>query len=337
MNLEQNNNLSQQPSKKRTFWKILRSFFLTISAMANIVILVVVIGIISLFATVIFTAGQKDAFTEKVIQSGSRTNKIVVINLEGIIDSKQSLNMYNQLKLARNDEHIKAIIIRTNSPGGTISASDQIYNEILKCRNQANIPVVAFMQGVAASGAYYTSVGCDKIIAEPTAITGSIGVIMGHFVIQELLEEKLGIQPVIIKSGEKKDWPNPFQEITEEQEEYIQKKLIVPFYERFTQIIAHGRDSLTIDDINRLADGSIYNADEALDEKLIDQIGYLDDAIELAKSLAEIEDAQVIEYQRPFSFTSLLDAKTKTLLKIDRTTLYELTTPQLLYLWTLQN
>ncbi len=99
------------------------------------------------------------------------------------------------------------MIIRVNSPGGTISGSDQIHNEIVKYRSETNQPVVAFMQGVAASGGYYSSVACDKIIAEPTAITGSIGVIMGYLVLQQLLEEKLGIQPIVVKAGDKKDWP----------------------------------------------------------------------------------------------------------------------------------
>ncbi len=340
MDLEQNNNFSQssaEPKKKRTLWKIVRGIFFSISAMVNIILLVLLIGIVAIFATAIFSAGQKDIFTEEIIQSGPHTNKIVIISLEGIIEPKLSRDMYNQLKLARKDKNVKAIIIRTNSPGGTISASDQIHNEILKCRKLNNIPIVAFMQGVAASGGYYTSVACDKIVAEPTAITGSIGVIMGHFVIQELLEEKLGIRPVIIKSGEKKDWPNPFEEITEEQQEYLHEKLIDPFHERFTQIIADGREELTLGKVKLLADGSIYNAKEALEEKLIDQIGYLDDAIELAKSLADIDDAHIIEYRKPFSLSSIFEAKAKSIFKIDRITLYELSTPQLLYLWTLQN
>jgi protease-4 len=255
--------------------------------------------------------------------------------VQGIINGEKARDIYSQIKTAKEDERVKGLIIRVNSPGGTISGSDQIYNEILKYRSEEDKPVVAFMQGVAASGGYYTSVACEKIIAEPTTITGSVGVIAGHFIFQELLEQKLGILPVIFKSGEKKDWPSPFQPITEEQRQYIQEKLIAPAYNRFVQVVADGRESLTLADVKRLADGSIYGAEEALAEKLIDKIGYLDEAIEQVKSLAGIEKAQVVEYRRPFSLSYLLSSRSKNILKIDRTTLYELSTPQVLYLWSL--
>lgn len=115
------------------------------------------------------------------------------------------------------------------------------------------------MQGIAASGGYYTSVACDKIIAEPTTITGSIGVISLYLVVQELLEHKLGILPVVIKAGAKKDWPSYFQAPSEEQLQYLQNKLVNPAYERFVQIVAEGRNAtLTESQVRQLADGSIF-------------------------------------------------------------------------------
>ncbi len=343
MDFEQNNNPSKptptiiqetattkKTFKKRPGWRIFWVIIFVLSVLLNVALFLALTGVAAIFAT-----GQRGIFIEDVIQEGDKTTKIAVIKLQGIIDSEQAQNIYRQLKSARKDKQVKGLIVRINSPGGGVSASDQIYNEILMYRQKTDKPVVAFMQGVAASGGYYASVACDKIIAEPTTITGSIGVIMGHFVIQELLEEKLGIQPVIIKSGPKKDWPSPFQPVTEEQQQYIQDKLISPAYERFTQIVADNRPSLTLDDVKRLADGSIYGTKEALDEKLIDEIGYLDEAIELVSSLAEIEKPHVIEYRKPFSFSDFLNSKSGNALKINRTTLYELATPQLLYLWTI--
>lgn len=346
MDFEQNNNPSEptgpappsaqvtppEPKKarKRTGWRIFWGILITLSVLANIVLLLALIS-----TAVLFTAGQRDIFIEEVIQPGPKTTKIAVVTVQGIINGDQAQDVYRQLKWARKDKHVKGLIIRINSPGGTISASDQIHNEILKYRDKEDRPVVAFMQGVAASGGYYTSVACDKIVAEPTAVTGSIGVIMAHLVLQKLLEEKLGIQPVVIKSGSKKDWPSPFQPVTEEQKQYIQDKLISPAYERFVQVVADGRSSLTLADVKRLADGSIYSANEALDENLIDQIGYLDEAIELVSSLAGIEKAQVVEYRKPFALADLLSLQNRNILKIDRATLYELSTPQLLYLWTI--
>jgi len=352
MDFEQNNNrtepLQPQPSKpisclaqgapsvtetpkKRTGWRVFWGIILALSVLANIALFLMLIGLVAVFA-----AGQKGVFTEEVIQEGPRTTKIAVITVQGIIDGEQAQDVYRQIKSAQRDKRVKGLILRVNSPGGTISGSDQICNEIRKYRQKEDKPVVAFMQGVAASGGYYVSVACDKIIAEPTVITGSVGVMAGHFVLQKLLEEKLGIQPVIFKSGQKKDWPSPFQQVTEEQRQYIQDKLINPAYNRFVQVVAEGRgEALTLDDVKRLADGSIYGAEEALNEKLIDKIGYIDEAIEQVKLLAGIEKAQVVEYRKPFSLAYLLSSRSRNILKIDKSTLYELSTPQILYLWSL--
>jgi protease-4 len=316
--------------KKRTGWKIFWGIIFTLSVLANIILFLMLIGVLALFAT-----GQRGVFTEEVIQAGPRTTKIAVIKVQGMIDNERAGDVYRQLKRARGDKHVKGLIIRVNSPGGTISGSDQIYNEILKYRRETDQPVVAFMQGVAASGGYYVSVGSDKIIAEPTAITGSIGVIFGHFVLQELFEKKLGIKPHIIAAGDKKDWPSIFKPFTKEQQKYLKERLINPAYERFVSIVDKGRPSLTLADVRDLADGSIYGAEEAHDEKLIDKIGYLDEAVDMVMLLADIEEAQVVEYRKPFSLSSLLDAQSRSILNIDKTTLYELSTPQLLYLWTI--
>lgn len=316
--------------RKHIGWKIFWAVITVLSVLANIVLVLMLIGLVAVFAT-----SQRDIFIEEVIQPGPRTAKIAVINLRGIIDDEQAKNIYRQLKAASKDKWVKGLIIRTNSPGGAISASDQIHNEVLKYKRKEDKPVVAFMQGIAASGGYYTSVACDKIIAEPTTITGSVGVIIGYLVLQELLEGKLGIQPVIIKSGQKKDWPSSFRQPTEEELKYLEDKVLIPAYNRFLQIVDDGRPSLTLDDVKRLADGSVYGAEEALDEKLIDKIGYLDDAIEQVLSLAGIEEARVVEYRRPFSWASFLDSRSGNLLNINKATLYELSTPQVLYLWTM--
>ncbi len=343
MDFEENDNLSQSPEpipdpaqnqpatkprKKRTGWRIFWGIVLAMSVLANILLFVVLIGVVAVFAT-----GQRGVFTEEVIKEGPRTAKIAVIDVEGIIDDKQARDVWSQLKSARKDKWVKGLIIRVNSPGGLVSSSDQIYNELLKYRSETGKPVVAFMRGIAASGGYYTSVGCDKIIAEPTVITGSVGVIMGYLVLQELLEEKLGIQPIIEKSGLKKDWPSSFQMPTEEQRQYLQDKLIKPAYERFVQVVADGRGELSLDEVKALADGSIYSTAEALEEKMIDGIGYIDDAIEMVLAMAEIEKAQVVEYRKPFSFSDFITSRGKNALGIDREALYELASPRLLYLW----
>jgi protease-4 len=349
MDFEQGNNMSEpaqpqtpepiptlpqtaQPPEKRPKRRIGRKIFwgviLTLSVLANIALLLMLIGVVAVFAV------GEQGLTEEIIQAGPKTTKIAVIKVRGLIDDEQADDVRKQLKRAREDKRVKGLIVRVNSPGGTISASDQIYNEILKYRRETDKPVVAFMQGVAASGGYYVSVGSEKIVAEPTTITGSIGVILGHFVLRELFEKKLGIEPHIITAGEKKGWPSIFEPFTDEQREYLKERLINPAYQRFVRVVDKGRPSLTIDDVERLADGSIYGAQQARDKKLIDKIGYLDEAIEVAMSLAGVEEAQVVEYRKPFSLASLLNPGAKSILKIDKNTLYELGSPQLLYLWT---
>jgi protease IV len=317
------------PRRKGSGWKIFWGIVIALSFMANVALFLMLIGVIAIFAT-----GQRGVLDEEIIREGPSRTKIAMISLQGVIYGESASDIYRQLKIVRKDRHIKAVIVRVNSPGGTISASDQIYMEINKFRKEENIPVVAFMQGVAASGGYYASVACDQIIAEPTTITGSIGVISWYLVMQELLEDKLGILPVTIKSGEKKDWPSSFRKPEPKEIQYMQDKVITPALERFREVIAEGRKStLTIEEIRVLADGGIYGAKEAKEEKLIDEIGYLDEAIDLAKSLAGIDKAQVVQYRKPFSISDVFSYRKPNLLKFDRATLYELGTPQILYLW----
>jgi len=313
--------------RKRTGWRVFWAVVLVLSVLANIVLFLMLIGLATLFAV-----GHERILTEEVIQKGPRATKIAVVRLQGVIDDNQRRQVKRQLKAARQDRAVKGIILRVNSPGGTISASDEIYHQI---RDKTEKPVVAFMQGLAASGGYYTSVACDTIVAEPTVITGSIGVIAGWFVIQDLLEQKLGIEPVIVKSGEKKDWPSSFRKASEQEIQYLQEKLIIPAYNRFVDIVAEGRkDSITANEVRNLADGSIYGAQEALDLKLVDHIGYFDEALNQVKSLAGITEAQVVQYRKPFSFSEFLTSGARQSMKIERNLVYELGTPQVLYLWT---
>ena len=318
------------PRRRTSGWRILWWFLFVFSIIGNIMMFLVLMGTVAFFAV----GSPRGMFNEDVIQAGSRSSKIVVVSLQGIIDDRQARQVQEQLKMARADSTVKGLIIKTDSPGGTISASDQIHRAIKKFREDEQKPCIAFMQGVAASGGYYTSVACDKILAEPTIITGSIGVILSHFVFEDLLQNKLGVQPVVIKSGERKDWPSSYSKPSDEQLQYLENSVMTPAFERFLEVVTEGRkDTLTPEEVRDLADGSVFSAKEAHAKGLGDQIVYLDDAIGLVQSLAGVSGAQVVEYQQVLSLSSILGARTQAHRKIDRNTLHELSALQVLYLW----
>jgi protease-4 len=318
----------QKPPRRFSVWKVLWGALFGLSVLANIGLLLLLVS-----AVMMFSLGG-GGLSKTVIREGPRDSRIALIGISGLIDGGQAEEVYRQIQAARQDQAVKGIIVRVDSPGGTISASDRIYKEISDYRKEKGLPAVAFMQGTAASGGYYASVACEKIIAEPTTITGSIGVVMMHFVFENLLENKLGIQPVFLTMGEKKDWPSSFRTPTQEEITYIKTRLLEPSYKRFVDVVKEGRqDVLTPGEVEKLADGSIYVADQALQVKLIDEVGYLDDAIAAVKAMAGVEAAQVIEYRRPFSLLGLLSAKSGPIPKLDRKTLFEFGTPQVLYLW----
>ncbi len=316
------------PSPRRgSGWRVLWRVLFALSVLANVGLFLLLLS-----AIVMVAAGGSGVY-RNVLREGPRDTRVAVINISGLIDGGQAEEVYRQMEAARQDRAVKAIIVRIDSPGGTISASDRIYQEILTYRKRG-LPVVAFLQGMAASGGYYASVACEQIVAEPTTVTGSIGVVMMHFVFENLLENKLGIQPVFLTMGAKKDWPSSFRTPTQEELTYIKDRLLEPAYARFVDVVKQGRqDALSSSEVEKLADGSIFVAEQALKAKLIDKIGYLDDAIAAVKTMAGIEAAQVVEYRRPLSILSLLSAKSPQIPKLDRKTLFEFGTPQVLYLW----
>ena len=320
-----------QPKPRRSGWRVFWWFLFVSSIFGNVALFLMLIGTVAMVAM----GSQSGLFEERVVQDGPRTAKVAIVSVDGVIDDEQAARFQDQLDMAATDRAVKAVVVRVDSPGGTISGSDRIYNALTRFKAEYNRPVVAFMEGIAASGGYYTSVGCDQIVAEPTAITGSIGVIMSHFVLEDLMKDKLGVLPVVIKSGQKKDWPSSYHAPTDEETAYLEERLIQPAYARFLEVVAEGRRHvLSIDEIRPLADGGIYSAQQAMDNKLIDRIGYQADAVDLAMSLADLPDAEVVEYREAFSLSQMLGVTSPAAsLRIDRKTLHALTTPEVMYLW----
>ncbi len=247
-----------------------------------------------------------DRIQEVVLVESKAKEKILVIDLNGPIGIDQTpgilkregnllSTIYYRLKKASQDHYVKGIILRLDTPGGEGTASDIIYNEILRFKEKTGIPVLALMMGVAASGGYYVACGCDFIMAHPTTITGSIGVIAILPGIKEMLN-KIGIEVNVIKSGKMKDAGGPWKDLSQEERAYYQD-MVDELYHDFLQVVHRSRkDFLSMEEIKKIADGRVFHAKKALELKLIDAVGYFDDALKKILSLASIRDANVIAY-----------------------------------------
>jgi protease-4 len=213
-----------------------------------------------------------------------------------------------ELKKAAEDADVKALIVRINSPGGTVTASDIMFKELQMFKRNAKVPVVAVMMDVAASGGYYISLAADTIVAHPTTVTGSIGVIMVT-VNAEGLMQKLGLAAATIKSGERKDMGSPFKALTSEERQIFQS-VIDGLQGQFLARLVESR-KLPLDTAKRIADGRVYTAQQALDLKLIDRIGYMDDVLEFTRRAIGVDQAKVVVYQRPSEYRATYYARSE--------------------------
>lgn len=293
---------------------------------------------------------KERAFDETVV-SGEGKNKILLMDISGVLSTKEKGGLLpfqkeasivsrvrEELKKAAEDKRIKGLIIRINSPGGTVTSSDIIYREISKFKEDKKLPVIACIMELAASGGYYVALSADTIIAHPTSVTGSIGVIALKFNAKGLME-KIGIEDETIKAGDKKDFLSPLRPMTKEEREILQN-MLDDFHERFMDVVAEGRKELAMDQIRVLADGRVYSAKQAFEVKLIDGIGYLDDVIELVKKRAGIDKARVIFYHRPYSYKNNIysrmtssDFKNINLVNLDLGSLFDDMGLRFMYLW----
>jgi protease IV len=243
------------------------------------------------------------------------------------------VRLREELKKASDDAKVRALVVRINSPGGTVTASDIIFRELETFKRTRGIPIVASMMDVAASGGYYVALAADTIVAHPTTVTGSIGVIMLS-VNAEGLMQKIGVATSAIKSGERKDMGSPFRQLTPEERAIFQS-VIDDLHRQFVAKLVERRKIPTATAAT-LADGRIYTAEQALAHRLIDRIGYIPDALEVARHAAGLETARVVVYKRPREYRATYYARTET----DMGTFEMLSKitglaggPQFLYLW----
>jgi protease-4 len=233
--------------------------------------------------------------------------KIAIIDVDGMISGTESANLLfpqenvvaetkARLDMARADPEVKAVVLRISSPGGEATSCDIVHHEVKRFKKDSGLPVVACIVDQGTSGAYYVAVAADTIVAHPTAIVGSIGVILNSFDLSGLLS-KIGVSTAPVKSAEKKDLNSPFRPMTAEERNILQK-LVDDMYQRFVQVVDDGRPDLKKEDVLALADGRVVSGSEAASLKLVDKTGYLSDALEEARSKAGIESPTVVIYTR---------------------------------------
>jgi len=284
---------------------------------------------------------QTDAKVMETHHSGERfaNNKIAIVSIEGVMLDSEGFAK-KQIDRVRDDENVKAIVLRINSPGGAVSVADYLYHYLQQVRDERNIPVVVSMGSVAASGGYYVAMTASDeervIFCEPTGITGSIGVIIPRYDISGLLKE-WNIESDSIVSHEFKELGSWTEELTPEERRRLQSQVDLLF-NRFKDIVKQGRPELDADPnaLDQVATGEVFTGLKAKELMLVDETGFIEDAIERAAELAKLkqENYRVVQYKSP---PTLADALTGSVEAprhpLDTKQLLDMTTPRAYYLY----
>lgn len=295
----------------------------------------------------------KPELVEEVVirESAWASKKIAVLDLDGVLTDARSNSLLGapgenpvslfleKLDRAAKDDNVRAVVVRINSPGGGITASDILYSELRAFRQRTGKPVIAAMLDVAASGGFYVACAADRIYASPTTVTGSIGVIMLAPDFSGTMS-KIGARVNVIKSGELKDAGSPFREMTDKDRAVFQG-LIDKMYDRFLSVAATSRTRIPRERLRELADGRVYFGPEAKELGLVDEIGSLHDAIAASKQAANLDkqSIKVVQYSRPYAYRANIYAygdPPPTQVNLVNVGLPEWLTspsPQFLYLW----
>jgi protease-4 len=252
--------------------------------------------------------GGQAEWVEQVVL-GDEGPKILLLDVEGVIGADRDSGPFglgrrqgmvervrSQLELAEEDDDVKALLLRIDSPGGTVTASDVIHREILEFKKRTKLPVVAQMMGVAASGGYYVAMAADHVRAHPTTLTGSIGVIFSGVNASGLME-KIGLENQTLTTGPFKDTGTALRPMRADEREQLQS-VLDDFVSRFRSVVVEGRPALDAEAVAGLSDGRVFTADQALAAGLVDAVGYLPEAVEETERRADLEESQVVIYHR---------------------------------------
>jgi protease-4 len=252
---------------------------------------------------------ERERPLEEVTVAGEGRAKVLLVDLSGVITDTPTKRAFglleeestvsrieSELEKAGDDAHVKAIVLRVNSPGGGVTASDQIHGEILRFKQEHGLPVVAALRDLATSGGYYVACAADRIVAHPTTVTGSIGVILMNLNLEGLLG-KVGVRNETFKAGEHKDLLSPFRGATPEERRIVQS-ILDGMHARFVAVVREARPRLDAARLAEVTDGRILDATQALGAGLVDDLGDVHAAIEAAKAAARLTEARVVMYRR---------------------------------------
>ncbi|MFB3891302.1 MAG: signal peptide peptidase SppA [Phycisphaerae bacterium] len=298
----------------------------------------------------------EEQMQESVVQKDAGwfvTDKVAIVDIEGMLLNQRGGGLFTEkdnpvsafiekMDIVQNDPEVKAVVLRINSPGGGVTAADIMYQRLLQMRKARNIPVVAIIVDVGASGGYYIACGAGTILAHPTSITGSIGVIVQTFSLAGTMK-MIGIEAKAITSGAFKDMGSPLKPLDKDDAAIIQA-MVNEYYGGFIKVVAEGRKGkLTEEQVKKLADGRVYTGEQAKANGLVDDIGYMAKAIETAKEKAHLGKVKVVEYHRPWETRENVYSAAQApqpqinLVNINVPGLLTFTQPQFLYLWTGKN
>jgi protease-4 len=315
----------------------------------TLLILLLAFSVLLNLVLLVGSMGGGSTTQQHTIRTGKATEKIAVVPLKGIIDSNASTQFARFMEQAENDKSVKAVVIEIDSPGGTVTASDEIYNRLKSFKAKKSVPVVVSMASLATSGGYYAACGADHVVAQPTTFTGNIGVLMPRYNFSKLME-KYGVEETtIVSTGAKfKNAGSSFRPEMPEEKAYMQQ-LADSAFTQFKKVVSAGRSSKLKGNIEDIANGKVYTANDALNLGLIDQIGYLDDAQTVAQTSAGLTNPTVVRYHDPPSLMDLfMSSRSNGVtgvtvgqgagggavnITVDANLLRELSTPRPLYLW----
>jgi protease-4 len=295
-----------------------------------------------------------EALRETVIAADSGlfvADKILVLDVDGLLFNQRRGGLFalaenpvalftEKLDKARMDPNVKAVVLRVNSPGGGVTASDIMYEQLRRFRGARGIPVVAVIEDVGASGGYYVACAADKIIAHPTSVTGSIGTMVQTVSVAGTMK-LLRIDAQAVTSGPRKDMASAFKPLDPE-DLAILKQMVDEYHGRFLSVVAKSRTNLTSEQIKALADGRVYTGEQAKQNGLVDDLGYIHESIAMAKEFGNLDRVKVVMYDRPLGYRANAYSRAPgptaqsqvNLVNISADELFNSVHPQFLYLWT---